>query len=263
MSESIPGAHTLLPGADPFTWDGAREIGVVLCHGFTSTPQSMRPWGEHLHAAGYTVTCPLLPGHGTRWQELNRTRWTDWYGAVEDALLQLRTRCSAVAVAGQSMGGALALRLAQQHPDVAGVLLVNPSVATWQRGNRLLPVVSRVVPALRGISGDIAKPGAHEIAYDRLPLRAANSLRGLWRQVRADLPTVHQPVVVYRSTIDHVVEPANARIVLNGVGSQDRSEAVLPNSHHVATLDHDAPTVFSGSVEFLHRIHRDRAEESS
>ena len=118
----------VLPGAEPFHHDGG-PVGVLLCHGFTGSPQSLRPWAEHLAKAGFSVSLPLLPGHGTTWQDLNRSRWPQWYAAVNVALSQLLTRCDAVVVAGLSMGGALALRLAQQRGgDVAGVILVNPAV---------------------------------------------------------------------------------------------------------------------------------------
>ena len=110
----------VLPGAEPFEADGGR-VGVVLSHGFTGTPQSLRPWAEHLAAAGLTVSLPRLPGHGTRWQDLAATRWEDWYGEVERAFTRLRSRCDEVFAGGLSMGGALVLRLAEEHPDeVAG-----------------------------------------------------------------------------------------------------------------------------------------------
>ncbi|MCI2421287.1 alpha/beta fold hydrolase [Saccharopolyspora sp. K220] len=251
----------VLSGAEPFAHDGSEDIGVLLCHGFTSTPQSMRAWGEHLAAEGCTVRCPRLPGHGTRWQELNKTTWHDWYDTLAAELDELHGRCRSVFVCGQSMGGTLALRLAQQHPDIAGIVLVNPSVTTQRKAAHLLPVLSRIVPATAGITGDIAKSDGFELAYDRLPLRAMASLQQLWRVVRGDLSRVRQPLLLFRSTTDHVVEAINSAIVLDGVRSSDLREVVLPDSFHVATLDHDAPTVFSGSVEFLQRIHRERAEE--
>jgi carboxylesterase len=242
----------VLVGAEPFAHEGSDDIGVLLCHGFTSTPQTMRGWAEHLAEAGHTVRCPLLPGHGTRWQELNRTTWRDWYGAVEQALDELRDRCRSVFVFGLSMGGTLTLRLAEQHPDIAGIVLVNPSVMTLRKEAKLLPVLSRVVPSLAAIAGDIAKPEVVELAYPRLPLRGMASLQQLWSVVRADLGSVRQPLLLLRSAVDHVVEPENSAIVLNEVGSQDVTEVVLDDSYHVATLDHDAPRIFSDSVEFVH-----------
>jgi carboxylesterase len=249
------------PGAEPFVHEGSEDIGVLLCHGFTSSPQSMRPWGEHLASEGITVRCPRLPGHGTTWQELNRTHWTDWYATVEREFDELRGQCQSVFVCGQSMGGTLALRLAEQRHDVAGLVLVNPSVTTLRKPAALLPLLSRVVPTLSGIPGDIAKPGGWELAYDRLPLRATASLRQMWRVVRSELGKVRQPMLLFRSATDHVVEPVNSTIVLDNVGSSDIADVVLPDSFHVATLDHDAPTVFAGSVEFINRIHRERSRE--
>ncbi|MCX2731002.1 alpha/beta fold hydrolase [Saccharopolyspora sp. NFXS83] len=251
----------VLPGAEPFVHDGSDDIGVLLCHGFTGTPQSMRDWGEHLAADGITVRCPRLPGHGTDWRDLNRTGWADWYAAVDRELAELSGRCRSVFAFGLSMGGTLTLRLAQNHPELSGIVLVNPSVTTLRRDAFLLPALSRVVPSIAGVAGDIAKPGAVEVGYDRTPLRAAASLQRLWRLVRGDLGRVRQPVLLMRSATDHVVEPVNSRIVLDGIRSGDVTEVVLRDSFHVATLDHDAPSVFAGSVEFVHRIHRERVEE--
>jgi carboxylesterase len=249
----------ILPGAEPFSFDGSTEIGVLLCHGFTGSPQSMAPWGRALADAGFTVTCPLLPGHGRTWPEMNQTSWPDWYREVDQAFEGLRSRYTSTFVFGLSMGGTLALRLAQRHgPDVAGLVLVNPSVLTLRKDAVFLPVLSRILPSMPGISNDIRKPGATELAYRRLPLRAAASLSKLWQVVRGDLDRIDQPVLLLRSAEDHVVEPVNARTVLAGVRSTDKREVVLPDSYHVATLDNDADMIFSSSVEFAQRVHRER-----
>jgi carboxylesterase len=249
----------ILPGAEPFTHDGSGEIGVLLCHGFTGTPQSMVPWGAALAEAGFTVTCPLLPGHGRTWPEMNRTTWPDWYREVDHAFDSLVERCRTVFVFGLSMGGTLALRLAQRHGSaVAGLVLVNPSVTTERKDAVFLPVLSKLVPSMPGISNDIKKPGSTELAYRRLPLRAAASLSKLWQVVRGDLDRIDQPLLLLRSAVDHVVEPVNAEIILAGVHGTDVREVVLPDSYHVATLDNDADTIFTTSVEFAQRVHRER-----
>ncbi|MBB3051294.1 pimeloyl-ACP methyl ester carboxylesterase [Prauserella isguenensis] len=67
----------VLAGAEPFQHTGTSGTGVVLCHGFTETPPSMRPWGRHLAAEGHTVCRPHLPGHDTAWRECNRTTWQE------------------------------------------------------------------------------------------------------------------------------------------------------------------------------------------
>jgi len=245
----------MLAGAEPFSHTGSAEAGVLLCHGFTGTPQSLRPWGEYLAGHGITVRCPLLPGHGTTWQECNRTTWPDWYGAVRTELLSLRESCGAVFVFGLSMGGTLALRLAEDFGEqVAGLVLVNPSVTRLGLDTRLLPLLAHVVPSARAIGSDIAKRGVKELAYDRTPVRAAASLAQLWRVVRADLPKVTQPLLLLHSVVDHVVEPVNSRMVLEGVRSEHVTEVLLENSFHVATLDNDAPLIFEQSAEFIRGV---------
>jgi esterase/lipase len=247
MSQATP----VMPGAEPFDLPGG-PVGVLLCHGFTGTPQSMRGWGEHLAAAGFTVRCPLLPGHGTRWQDANASTEDDWYGELSAALDDLRARCTAVVVAGLSMGGTLALRLAERRPDdVDALVLVNPSLLTERRDARLLPLLAKLTPAWAPIASDIKKPGSTELAYPRLPTRAAVALRRLWAAVRTDLGAVRAPLLVFRSVTDHVVEPASTRLLLAEVGSTDTTEVLLHESWHVATLDNDAPMIFERSVEWI------------
>ena len=93
----------LLPGAEPFTHHGG-ATGVLLCHGFTGSPQSLRPWAEYLAEAGLSVWLPRLPGHGTTWQEMARTRWEDWYAEVDRAFDELRAKSDEIFVMGLSMG---------------------------------------------------------------------------------------------------------------------------------------------------------------
>ena len=243
---------TVMPGAEPFHADGGPH-GVLMCHGFTGTPQSLRPWAEHLAAAGLTVRLPRLPGHGTRWQDLNDTRWPDWYGELERAFDALRGRCRQVFGMGLSMGGTLVIRLSEQRPgEVAGLVLVNPSLGTERKDVKYaLPLLHRVVPSLAGIGSDIRKPGVTELAYERTPLRAMHSLSRLWPLVLADLGLVTAPVLLYRSQVDHVVEPMSGRLLRDGASSTEVTEVILEDSYHVATLDHDAPAIFAGSLDFV------------
>jgi carboxylesterase len=246
----------LMPGAEPFEHDGG-SVGVLLCHGFTGTPQSLRPWAEHLAEQGLTVSLPRLPGHGTTWQEMNLTRWDDWYAEVDRSLSRLRATCDEVFVMGLSMGGTLAIRLAEERPDdVAGLVLVNPSLLTKRPDRHALPVLRLLVPSWTPIASDIKKPGVTELAYDRIPLKAAYSLSKFWLLTRTHLDKVTQPILVFRSTEDHVVEPDSCVLLREKVASTDVHEILLENSYHVATLDNDAQTIFDGSLAFVRRLSR-------
>jgi len=244
--------------AEEFRSSGTGEnaaVGVLLSHGFTGSPRSMRPFGEHLAELGYGVAVPRLPGHGTTWQEMNTTGWPDWYAVLDNELARLRKEHDQVVVVGLSMGGALVLRLAEEHgADISGVVLINPSVSTEDKRLGLLPVLSKVIPSFPGISNDIKKPGVDEGAYTRMPLKATLSLSKLWKVVQADLPKVTQPVLLFRSTVDHVVEASSARRVLTSISSRDVTETLLEDSYHVATLDNDAPRIFADTAAFIARV---------
>ncbi|WP_329417009.1 alpha/beta fold hydrolase [Streptomyces sp. NBC_00704] len=244
----------VLPGAEPYRHEGG-EVAVLLCHGFTGSPQSLRPWAEHLAGQGLTVSLPLLPGHGTRWQDMALTGWQDWYAAVDRELRALRRRCARVFVAGLSMGGALALRLAARHGEaVDGVVVVNPANKVHGLAARALPVARHVVRTTKGITSDIAKGGVLESGYDRVPLHSAHSLRTFLRLVDGELPQVTQPLLLLHSVHDHVVPPADSARVLSRVSSTDVTEILLEQSYHVATLDHDADRIFEESYAFIARI---------
>jgi carboxylesterase len=249
----------VLPGAEPIAHDGD-DIGVLLCHGFTGNPSSLAPWAQRLADDGRTVRVPRLPGHGTSWQEMNRTRWDDWYATVESALVDLRAVCGQVVVGGLSMGGALALRLAEQRGgDVAGLVLVNPAVVLTDPRLRALPVLKHLVASIPGIGSDIAKPGSVELAYDRTPLKALHSSLQGYAQVVRDLPQVTQPLLLLHSPQDHVVPPKSSSTVLARVSSKDVTEVPLQRSFHVATLDHDADVIERTSTEFVLRVTGARA----
>ncbi len=248
---------------EPKIWDdahtvslGAGPVGVVLSHGFTGTTSSVVPWARGIaDALGVRVLAPRLPGHGTSPEDMARSSWRQWFSAVEEAHDLLQETCTSVFVGGLSMGGALALRLAETR-DVAGVLLVNPAVASR---NPLIPLAGGLRHVVRwqpAIASDIKAPGAEELAYDRVSVAAVAQMSGLWRAVVRELGRVSAPVMLFRSTEDHVVDDSSHLLL------QRRLPALqlvpLPNSYHVATLDNDADVVVRESVAFIRR----HAEES-
>lgn len=238
---------------------GGRRIGVLVQHGFTGSCASMRPWAEDLAERGYAVEMPLLPGHGTRWQDMNRVTWSDWVATVEGAFDKLAAENDAVVAVGLSMGGALCLRLAADRgEELAGVVVVNAALDTLRKDAVLLPVLKRFVPAFPGIRNDIKKPGVDEVAYPVMPLKAAYEMSTGWVQLRRDLPRITVPVLSFRSQEDHVADISTSRALHAGLSSKDFEERVLEDSYHVATLDNDAPRIFAESAEFIDRVTREQ-----
>jgi carboxylesterase len=235
----------------PFAADGG-PIGAVLCHGFTGMPGSMRPWGEALAAAGHTVRVPLLPGHGTRWQDANQVSWQDWYNELERTVDEVRAQCRQTFIMGLSMGGTLVTRFAEQRSaDIAGLIVVNGSLFTTRKDAKLLPLLRHLLPSLPPIGNDVKKPGVTEPAYDRLPVKAAWQLSKLWAVTNADLARITAPLLVITSRDDHVVETANSERLLAAASSTDKRQVWLEDSFHVATLDNDLPVIIDESLAFI------------
>ena len=243
-----------MPGAEPWTSAGG-PAGVLVVHGFTGNPQSMRPLAEAFAAAGCTVSLPLLPGHGTRVEDMLPTRWADWSAAAEAAYSELAARCRTVCIAGLSMGGTLTLWLASRHPEVRGIVLVNPLADGETPGVTATVAQLRTVdePLVPGIGSDIAKEGVVESAYPLTPVEPLLSLYGALADLRPALSRISCPVLLCTSPSDHVVEPVSSELVAATVrGPVER--VTLARSFHVATLDHDAGLVEERAVEFVRRV---------
>lgn len=244
----------LVPDAEPFSHDG-NNIGIIVSHGFTGQPKAIKEWAKFLADAGYTVRAPRLPGHGTTWQEMNNTVWQDWYAEIDRNYRELAEKCDTVFIMGLSMGGSLALRLAEEKGDgIAGIVVVNPAVHSERIDRHALPILRLIVPSFPGISNDIKKADVDEGAYKKIPLRAAHSLQKMWNVIKSDISKVDQPLLIFRSIDDHVVEPSNTAWILANVASKDKEEVTLQESYHVATMDNDKQAIFDGSLEFVKRL---------
>jgi carboxylesterase len=242
----------VIPGAEAFRFDRG-PVGVLLQHGFTGSPGTMRPIGEWLASNGISVMGPRLPGHGTTWEELEGTTWEEWVAESEAALEALSNRCSTVIAAGISMGAAIVLHLGATRSEMlSGVVAVNPVV---RRPDLLLAPVARLFArTVGGIGGDIKKSGMEEIHYDRTPLKAAAQLGRLLRVVWRELPDMRLPLLLFSSVEDHVVKPVNSKLVMERSGT-DRKELIrLTNSYHVATLDYDAGLIFERVLRFARSL---------
>ena len=136
----------------------------------------MRGMAEALAGAGFHIELPRLPGHGTVIDDMIATRWDDWTGEVESAYQRLAARTDAVVVAGLSMGGSLTLWTGLAHPEVAGLVCVNPATRATGAGRSstmLAEMLDDGTETMPGIGSDIADPDVVEIAYEGTPLRAA------------------------------------------------------------------------------------------
>lgn len=241
----------VLPGAEPYSAAGDAR-GALVLHGFTGNPQSMRGLATALADAGLTVELPLLPGHGTSVADMVPTRWEDWSAAAEAAYIELAARCDAVVAVGLSMGGTLSVWLAERHPEIAALVVVNPLIEppdaeTVAFIDSLIEGGEELAP---GVGSDIAQEGSVESAYAELPLRAARSLFGAATDVAAGLGSLKCPVLLFSSIQDHVVAPVSGDRLVEGAGGPVE-RIMLERSFHVATLDYDKEEIEKRTVAFV------------
>jgi carboxylesterase len=240
------------PGAEAWSADGhghLAKLGILVLHGFTGSPVSVRPLAELLSKRGFAVELPRLPGHGTRPSDLLPTRYTDWRAEALAALTRLRSRTQQVFVVGLSMGGTLALDLATTEA-VDGVVTINAQIL--DRGGlivKLGPIIEKVLPmapaSAAGLTKNDIKKGGDEDAYTSVATAAGNSLVRALPQVRARLKNLSCPLLVIYSRDDHSVPTDNSKVLPSLVGTPSTGVAVLElqNSYHVATLDNDLPLI--------------------
>lgn len=226
----------------PWRHEGDRTLpAILLLHGFTGSPSSMRPLAESLVDTGSTVSVPRLRGHGGTWKQLHRSGWVDWKTSAAAAFDELAADHAGVVVVGQSMGGALSLALGVERAPRA-IIAVNPALFVDSPLAPLTPLLWPFVPTVASIGGDIEKPGAEEDANDRTPVRAVASLHRGLAALRDQLWLVDSPVTLCVSGRDGVVSPRSLRTIRAGLSAPPRIVA-LRRSRHVATLDYDADII--------------------
>jgi carboxylesterase len=240
---------------EAFFWP-AGPVGVLLSHGVTATTAEIRPLAQRLHEAGYAVAGPLLPGHGTTPDDLNRARWQDWARAAEGTLQQLAERCERVIVGGESMGAVAALYLASELPEAVGVLAYAPAIklnlSTWDRFRlRLLAPIISSVPKRNW------SPCEGHQAYRVTPLRAGVQSLNMQKEVLRRLPQIRQPVLVVQGCLDRSIDPHAAETIRQGVSSAVVDVHWLEHSAHTVLLDREFDQVVELTLRFVDRVLQD------
>lgn len=245
-----------MAGAEPWSHNGTTSVGALCIHGFTGNPSSMRGVAEAFAAAGHHVELPRLPGHGTAVSDMIPTRWHHWTAAVEEAYQSLASRVDHVVVAGLSMGGSLTLWTALQHPEVAGIVCINP--AAQPQAPEMIEMVQGLLAAgtevFEGIGSDIADPNVKETAYAETPLAPLVSMvvDGITPMVPQYL-AARVPLLLITSKNDHVVDPVQSdQLAEQWGGPVER--ILLERSYHVATQDYDKDLIFEAAVKFASTV---------
>ena len=241
----------LIEGAEGYTL-GEGPPAALFVHGFTSSPQNMRLMGDYLAERGIRVVAPLLPGHGTTWQDLNARDENQWIHAVEEAYAKVSAEFEEIFLISLSFGTALALDFAARNPGrVKGIVSIAGMVESRDPRRHLSPIIKRLVKSLPGVGNDIADPDQREIVYDRLPTSAADCVLRMIKRTRRELGDVTDPILIMHSHNDHTVLPFNAELIHDNVASDDKELVWFDRSYHVLTIDLDRDQVFRRTFEFI------------
>lgn len=235
---------------ESFFFKGSKKTAVLLIHGFTGTPSEMRPLGSYLHEKGYTVSAPLLAGHGKTPEALETTRKEDWIKSASDAYFELSRKYDRVFVGGLSMGGLIALHLAARLP-VSGVVAMCAPIYTVDTRLRFVRFLYRIRPYQK-TSGS-REPHISEYVYSmgRMPLKSAAELWDLIKIMRREIKDVHAPALIMQSEQDKTVQPRSATYIAEKIRSKQKILKWYPNSGHILPVDHDREQVWADFVEFI------------
>lgn len=248
--------HPVLAGAESWSHVGSSTVGVLCLHGFTGNPSSMRGLAEAMAAVGHHVELPRLPGHGTAVADMIPTRWRHWSAEVERAYQELAKRVDKVVVAGLSMGGSLTLWTALQHPEIAGIVCINP--AAQPQAEEMMQAVQSMLEqgteVIDGIGSDIADPNVKENSYPQTPLAPLVSM--VEDGIKSMVPrygSCKVPMLLITSKNDHVVDPAQSdQLAEQWGGPIDR--ILLDRSFHVATQDYDKDLINEATATFVDAV---------
>lgn len=238
----------------PFYFEGSREHGVLLLHGFTATPGTVLPVGQALSEAGFTVNGILLPGHGYTVSDMQQCRWYDWLFAAQAAFDALSKRCEKVSVVGLSMGGALTLALCESR-SVYRAVPIAAALKTINRKNWAAPLVWRRIPMLYGGAPEKQEDFLEEynLAYNGTPLRNVADLNKLMHIVKRNLQKITCPLLVVQAGLDKTVHPDSAKWILTKTSSPHREYLFLKDSPHVCTVGKEREVLNRHIIDFLNK----------
>ena len=251
------GPDGVIVGAEGFALPREGAPAVLLLHGGGDTPQTLRQLATHLHASGYSVDVPLLPGHGRTIRDFARVTPNDWIATARERYRLLRERHDWVAIVGLSMGGALAVQLAADNLELPALGLLAPYLAMPASASRAAwcaPLWGLVVPYVESTSGRSvhdAVEAKKSLAYGVFSARA---LHALWTTVRwasNALPRVSAPTLVVQSREDNRIAVPDAERAFARLGSREKRLVWIEGAGHVITVDHGRERVFALIGEWL------------
>jgi carboxylesterase len=233
---------------DPFFFSG-NEVGILLIHGLTATTAEVRVLANKFLTEGWTISAPLLPGHGTSLLDLEKCHWKDWVLSAERAYLDLAEICPYVFVGGESMGGLLAAHLAGKYSRISGVLLYAPAFSAHRLW--LTPLIQYF---LRFKSKPNLNDGLPWKGYKYHSTKAGVQLLWLQNAVKQNISKINQPLAMFLGKKDHTISLNTAEAVFDRIPSVDKTIHIYGESSHCMILDSEVDQIATDSITFIQRI---------
>lgn len=197
--------------------ENPNQKGVLLVHGFSSTPREMRALGERLCRNGYIVMGVRLPGHGTSPEDLRHRKIAEWLQTAERGHQILQPLCQKISAVGISTGSLILLQLALRYP-LEKLALLSPYL---QLRHPLAPLAG-VLRHFKSYHHRELQLEDRQFFYERRPLKSIAQLNRLMRDVKKQLVRVQTPTLVLSSRGDHTIVPESAQRLFDQLGSRHK-----------------------------------------
>ncbi|MFH0969739.1 MAG: alpha/beta fold hydrolase [Patescibacteria group bacterium] len=240
----------------PFFFEGTNGKGVLLIHGWTTTPYEIRRLGKYLNENGYTVSAPLLRGHGTVPRDLENVRWEDWLQDVEKAYYELKSSCNKIYVGGTSIGSCLAVMMDKDHPETAGLLLL--AAPHKIRFEKIAFPLIKILKKIKNYNKKLYPPtfgGTNTvtrlISYQSYSMTSALEAVKLIKESRKYIPTITKPCFIIQSLSDHIITKKSAQEIYASIKSKVKKIKYIKRAYHTFISDIKNENVFEEILDFL------------
>ena len=251
------GKNGIVIGGDSFELKHEGAPAVLLVHGAGDTPQTLRYLGDALHARGFHVCAPLLPGHGRTIHDFRRVSAPVLIDAAIASYDSLRASHDWVGVIGLSMGGALAVHVAAARPGLPALGLVAPYLAMpphIERAAALAPLWGMIAPVVRSSEGKSVLDEAEaekNLAYGVFTAVALRALRDVARSAAQHLPRVTAPTVMIQSREDNRISVADGERAFALLGAPIKELEWVTGAAHIITVDFGRDAVIAKLAAFM------------
>lgn len=242
----------------PFFFKGNNGKGILLIHGWTTTPYEMRRLGKYLNENGYTVSAPLLRGHGSVPRDLESVTWEDWLQDIEKAYYELKLSCEKIYVGGTSIGSSLAIMMAKKHLDTAGLLLM--AVPYRMKFEKIAFPMIKILKKVKNYNKKYYPPTfggintiTRLISYQSYSMTSALEAVKLIKEARKNIQSITRPCFIIQSKTDHIIAKNSAQEIYHDIKSEVKKIKYIKRAYHTFISDIKNESVFEEILDFLEK----------